>query len=348
MKKHKKELYNDPWDRDYYETGCTRPPKNRGGLIAVLLTAVIILGSACSMLGLLNAQLFRLLTMEDPAGENMVLFDGTSETAPTSGTVPAAEKVVLTLADLEDGESADGCEQARRSLVQVLCGSGACDGVILTGDGYILTDAAVITPGSSISVMFSTGMKLSAALIATDEAAGIAVLRIQATGLTAAQLGNSDQLQPEAPVTTVGFAPDSTGEPGCLLTVNSQGQVVAIRSIPTAQLKPMVEQLIEVNTLGSACLQLEYETASDFDRRFYELPKGVLVTGVTDGGCSDLAGIRSGDVITALEGETIETEEALSDALDALAPGDSITLSLYRSQTDQELTVKVTLSKEDQ
>ena len=61
MKKRKEQLYNDPWDRDIYETGSTRPPKNHGGIIAVLLIMVIVLGGLTTGLGLLNIRLFHML-----------------------------------------------------------------------------------------------------------------------------------------------------------------------------------------------------------------------------------------------------------------------------------------------
>lgn len=61
MKKHDEQFYNDPWDRDFYETGSTRPPKNRGGLIAVLLIMVILLSGISTALGLMNIRLFHQL-----------------------------------------------------------------------------------------------------------------------------------------------------------------------------------------------------------------------------------------------------------------------------------------------
>ena len=57
----------EPWERDSYETGSTKPPKNRGGLLSVLLVAVILLGSITSALGIRNIRLFRQLNEN---GEN--------------------------------------------------------------------------------------------------------------------------------------------------------------------------------------------------------------------------------------------------------------------------------------
>ena len=42
--------HNEPWDPGIYGTGRTRPPKNHGGLIAVLLVIVIFLGGLVSVL----------------------------------------------------------------------------------------------------------------------------------------------------------------------------------------------------------------------------------------------------------------------------------------------------------
>lgn len=61
MKNENEKLYNDPWQRDYYETGSTRPRKDRDGLVAVLLMIVIILAGLTSIFGIMNVQLFRAL-----------------------------------------------------------------------------------------------------------------------------------------------------------------------------------------------------------------------------------------------------------------------------------------------
>lgn len=65
MKKRKNQIYNDPWDRDYYETGSTRPPKTHGKLIAFLLICVIVLGCTCTGMGLMNIHLFRIVAKQE-------------------------------------------------------------------------------------------------------------------------------------------------------------------------------------------------------------------------------------------------------------------------------------------
>ena len=56
--KHDEFDYCEPWDQGTYQTGSTQPPKNRGGLMAVLLILVIFLAGLTSVLGIMNIRLF--------------------------------------------------------------------------------------------------------------------------------------------------------------------------------------------------------------------------------------------------------------------------------------------------
>lgn len=55
---------NQNIEQDFYKTGSTKPPKSRGGLVAGLLVAVILLAGVSSILGVMNIQLFRMLQAE--------------------------------------------------------------------------------------------------------------------------------------------------------------------------------------------------------------------------------------------------------------------------------------------
>ena len=72
--------------------------------------------------------------------------------------------------------------------------SGAGSGVILTEDGYIITNNHVVSGASTITVTTSDGTQYPATLIGTDSQTDVAVLKIDATGLTAAVIGDSDTL----------------------------------------------------------------------------------------------------------------------------------------------------------
>ncbi|SDT77041.1 S1C family serine protease [Actinoplanes derwentensis] len=84
------------------------------------------------------------------------------------------------------------------SVVSITTGSGEGSGVVLTADGYIVTNNHVVSTaqGSTVTVIFADGTKTSATVVGTDERTDLAV--IKATGVTdlkAATFGDSSQSQ---------------------------------------------------------------------------------------------------------------------------------------------------------
>ena len=77
-------------------------------------------------------------------------------------------------------------------------------GFILTADGYVLTNYHVIESSNSISVTLYDGKSYDAALIGYDESSDIAVLKIDADGLTPVVLGDSDNLNVGDSVIAIG------------------------------------------------------------------------------------------------------------------------------------------------
>ena len=73
--------------------------------------------------------------------------------------------------------------------------SGAGSGVILTQDGYIVTNHHVIEDANSITVRTRSGDEYNASLVGFDEQSDLAVLKIDVTGLTPAVLGDSTTLE---------------------------------------------------------------------------------------------------------------------------------------------------------
>ena len=72
--------------------------------------------------------------------------------------------------------------------------NGAGSGVVYSEDGYILTNNHVIDGASTIEVTLHDGTSYDATVVATDEQTDVAVLKINATGLTPVTLGDSSQL----------------------------------------------------------------------------------------------------------------------------------------------------------
>ena len=77
-------------------------------------------------------------------------------------------------------------------------------GIIMTTDGYIITNAHVVSSASSLKVVLYDGKTYSAKLIGSDSITDLALIKIEATGLTAAEFGSSSDMQVADTVMAVG------------------------------------------------------------------------------------------------------------------------------------------------
>ena len=68
-------------------------------------------------------------------------------------------------------------------------------GIIMTADGYIVTNAHVVEDAAGITVVLENGDAYAAELIGADSDTDLAVLKIEASNLTYAEFGNSDELE---------------------------------------------------------------------------------------------------------------------------------------------------------
>ena len=87
---------------------------------------------------------------------------------------------------------------------QTVTGAAAGSGFVITEDGYILTNYHVIDGASSIKVTFVDGTEYDATYIGGEEANDIAVIKIDATGLTPVVIGSSSDMLVGEEVTTIG------------------------------------------------------------------------------------------------------------------------------------------------
>lgn len=86
-------------------------------------------------------------------------------------------------------------ERVGPSVVQVQDGRGAGSGVIITPDGYVLTNAHVVERTDSARVRLADGRSVSGRVVGRDPSSDLAVLRVDAAGLPTAELGDSDGLR---------------------------------------------------------------------------------------------------------------------------------------------------------
>ena len=95
--------------------------------------------------------------------------------------------------------------------IQASTGRGygsAGSGVVLTEDGYIITNAHVVAGAQEVKVMFHDNRTLPASLVGFHAVEDLAVLKVEASGLTPAQFGDSSVLHIGEPVAALG---DSLG-----------------------------------------------------------------------------------------------------------------------------------------
>lgn len=82
--------------------------------------------------------------------------------------------------------------------------SGSGSGVIVSNEGYIITNHHVVEGANTLSVLFADGSRQEAELIGSDQLSDIAVIRVRNGVPAVAAIGDSDQLQPGEQVMTIG------------------------------------------------------------------------------------------------------------------------------------------------
>ena len=220
----------DPWEPDIYETGRTRPPKSHGGLIALLLIIVIFLVGLVSVLGVLNVRLFTqlqnmpkeekdTLSIVSKENEDILLIASESIPAETEALIaPTNPDTSLYLNPspssvpnvMQEGGLSLQEMYAKNidSVVSILCtkngGTSSGTGVILTSDGYLVTNCHVVENAVSVTVELSDQRSYQASLVGADAVSDLAVLRIEAENLTSAEFGNSEVLQIGDSVVAIG------------------------------------------------------------------------------------------------------------------------------------------------
>jgi putative serine protease PepD len=104
----------------------------------------------------------------------------------TAGAAPVVDRSSL----------AGVAAKTQPSVVSIATGSGEGSGVILTEDGYILTNNHVVETarGGNVTVTFSSGKKMPATVVGTDLRTDLGVVKAATTGLTPATLGDSDKM----------------------------------------------------------------------------------------------------------------------------------------------------------
>ena len=165
------------------------PRKKRTGLKITALCLV------CALLGgLAGGAAVRFIP---GLGENTVLYEGHAPVAVTMSSVTSDQPMTGAQVYAANVGSSVGITTelvTTNFWGQTVRGAAAGSGFVVTHDGYILTNYHVIDGASSIRVAFADGTSYPATLVGGEEPNDIAVLKIEAEGLTPVVLGDSDNL----------------------------------------------------------------------------------------------------------------------------------------------------------
>ncbi len=179
--------------------------------------------------------------------------------------------------------------------------------------------------------------------------AGIISAKGRRTGLSDGSF--EDFLQTDAPINrgnSGGALVNLTGE---LIGINSQilssgqggGSIGIGFSIPSNMAKTVMEQLIQNGKVRRGQLGVNIQNITEDVAKSLELKdtKGVLVSNVRTGSAADKAGIKRGDIITAINGEKVEDGNILRNKVAGTLPGTDIKLTVIRAGQEQEFTAKL-------
>lgn len=153
--------------------------------------------------------------------------------------------------------------------------------------------------------------------------------------------------------TDAAINPGNSGGP----LLNYQGQVVGINSskivesatqsmgfaIPSDEVKTVVQEIMTTGHVAHPALGVTAYSLSDMPEQYWpNIPVnyGVYVYGV-DSANAKKSGLKQGDVIVQVNGQTVQDEAGLRTDLFSLKPGDVVTLGVYRAT--KKLTLKLTL-----
>ncbi len=205
---------SNPYNYGYGQPTPPQPPKKHGGktalIVVTIIVATVLLATAAGVGGY-----FLTLNRDDIAdGEDVGNVGGDETGAPVEGTPqgkdPSTGVVIApdSLGTKDKGTIADVVKKTADSVVEITTEYatsnsfyytyGAGSGVIINENGYIITNNHVITgdtgTATSIHVRLTNGDSYDAEVVGADSDSDIAVLKIDAKGLTAATIGTSSTL----------------------------------------------------------------------------------------------------------------------------------------------------------
>lgn len=166
-----------------------------------------------------------------------------------------------------------------------------------------------------------------------------------------------DFIQLDAPVNRGNSGGPTFNQNGEVVGINtaifspSGGSVGIAFAIPASTAKDVVADLIKDGNVSRGWLgvQIQPVTKDIADSLGLSEASGALVVSPQDGSPGAKAGIKNGDVVTAVNGETVKDPRDLARRIGAMAPGSKVEVSLWRNGKAESVTVDLgTLPAEQQ
>jgi S1-C subfamily serine protease len=302
----------------------------------------------------------------DPAVVQIVTTDSAGNTGVGSGIVYDSRGWILTNKHVVQGVA---------SLTVRLKDDRRVPGTIYGLD--TLTDLAIVkidaVAGLAVApIGSSSSLQVGELAIAIGSPLGIDYANSVTTGIVSA-LGRDISVLSDDPAvktptslhgliqTDAAINPGNSGGP----LVNAAGKVVGVTTAaaPTSQgigfaipidvAKPIMQQALAGEPLSRPFIGVAFATITRGLKDQNKLPldqgawvhaedaAGNSIDAVVPGSPGDLAGIKTGDIITAVEGQAIDSSHQLGDVLVQYAPGRTVSVEIYRAGS--YLTLKVTL-----
>ena len=183
-----------------YSSEPSKPPKKkkekgRAGMIVLCIVLSTVFGLVGALGGLyLFQEYFPLIIQETSnSGDTVVIYENKDTEIPESvsqaGTVATVAEAALPSVVEISTEAV-----VTNNFYGQYVSEGAGSGVIISQDGYIVTNNHVVADASKITVRLSNGDQFEAKLIGKDPQTDVAVVKIEAQGLKPAIYGNSENL----------------------------------------------------------------------------------------------------------------------------------------------------------
>jgi Do/DeqQ family serine protease len=268
--------------------------------------------------------------------------------------------------------------------------TGLGSGVLVSPDGYLLTNQHVVDGADDIEVTLSDGRSASAKVVGTDADSDLALLKIALDNLPAIPFGNISQLSVGDPVLAIGnpfnvgetvtsgivsaldrnqlglstienfIQTDAAINPGNSggALVDGEGRLVGINTaifsrsggsmgigfaIPVDIAREVMDALIRDGQMTRGWIGVQPRDLTPEFADSFQLPvrEGVLVTGVLRDGPAAQAGLKPGDVVTAIGGVKISNTAQLLRAVGSLKPPALAVLAVQRGSDAMTLSVPV-------